>query len=411
VDFLRQTIEAASLVVTGGSAVLRRLSDNSFNVQHQMKPGNTPSVTRPATSAHWNVGLAEIRLADFAAEINSVFGHETVAWKDLRISKPAFQMNPPAASVAEVTLQDGKLVFTDSSLQPPVRMALTHLDARIGAFSWANPRPVSVAVHARIDDAELQISGETNTTGTQGAMNLRGLLQNVSLVPLSPYVAKYLGYELTAGALSLDVAFLMQGRKISAKNKLKIDQLTFGGKIENTDATKLPVRLVIFLLKDQNGTITLNVPIGRTLDDPKFELQKTIIDAALHPFTKTAIFPFAALDAPSGGEGEELGVQEFSSGSAELIPRETGKLDTILQGLRRWPEFMLDIEGSVDARNDSGDLELLAADRARTVKEYLLREGTLEPDRIFLIDNPLEKVAQQGGRALLSLKDRYRSLP
>jgi len=179
-----------------------------------------------------------------------------------------------------------------------------------------------------------------------------------------------------------------------------------GGKTESKDATKLPVHLIIALLKDFDGKITLKVPIEIALDDPKFEPQKQIIEAVLSPFKKIATSPFAALGAQLGGGGQELGFQVFSSGSAELDPQETGKLDTILQGLKRWPEFTLNVEGSVDADKDTGDLQLLAANRARTVKEYFLRQGTLEPQRIFLVDNSLANVPRKGSRALLSLYDK-----
>ena len=407
VDVVRQTIKVASIVLTGGSAVLRRLPDNSFNVQHLMRPVRTFSVTKAAPSANWNVAAGEIRFADFAVEVNHVFGREAIEWKELRFSKPTFQMNPLAASIAAVTLRDGKLIFTDPFIQPPVRMALTHLDIRMGGFSSANPRLASVAVSAKIEDfAQLQISGESNPIRKHGETNVRGLLQNVTLVPLSPYAAKYLGYELTEGELSLDITFSIQRGKLNAKNK--IDRLTFGGKTESRDATKLPVHLAIALLKDASGKITLNVPIEIALDDPTFEPQKAIIEAVLTPFRQTATSPFTALGAHVGGGGEELGFQEFSYGSAELDPWETGKLDTILQGLKRWPEFMLDIEGSVDTEKDTGDLRLLAARRANSVKEYLLRQGTMEPERIFLIDHSLEDVPRKGSRALLSLKDKFR---
>ncbi len=116
VDFVQQTIEVASIVITDGSAVLRRLPDNSFNVQHVIKPVPTPSLTKAATASNWHVSVGEIRLTDFGAEMNHVFGRETVQWKELRFSKPTFQMNPLAASIAAVTLKDGKLMFTDHSL-------------------------------------------------------------------------------------------------------------------------------------------------------------------------------------------------------------------------------------------------------------------------------------------------------
>ena len=407
VDLVRQTIEVASIDITGGSAVLRRLPDNSFNFQHLRRPVRTPSAAATAPAANWNVAVGEIRLADFAAVVNNIFGSETVEWKELRISKPTFQMNPPAASVAAVTLRDGRLIFTDPSLMPPVRMTLTHLDVSMGGFSSELPTLARVAVSAEIDNAApLQISGASNPIRGQGETSFRGLLQNVSLVPLSPYTAKYLGYELANGEISLDTKFLIQGRKLNAQTEIVIDRLTLGGKSESKDATKLPVHLVIALLKDSNGKITLKVPIEIALDDPKFEPQKAIIDAVLSPFKKIATSPFAALGAQLGGGGEELGFQAFSSGSAELDPQETGKLDTILQGLKRWPEFTLNVEGSVDADKDTGDLQLLAADRARTVKEYFLRQGTLAPERIFLVDNALANVPRKGSRALLSLYDK-----
>ncbi len=407
VDLLRKTIEVASIDITGGSAVLRRLSDNSFNFQHLKSPAQTPSAATTAPSVNWNAAVGEIRLADFAAEVNNIFGSETVIWKELRISKPAFRMNPPAASVAAVTLRDGRLIFTDPSLVPPVRMALTHLEISMGGFSSEIPALARVAVSAEIGDAApLQISGESNPIRAQGETNFRGLLQNVSLVPLSPYTAKYLGYELAKGEISLDTRFLIEGRKLNALTQIVIDRLTLGGKTESKDATKLPVHLIIALLKDFDGKITLKVPIEIALDDPKFEPQKQIIEAVLSPFKKIATSPFAALGAQLGGGGQELGFQVFSSGSAELDPQETGKLDTILQGLKRWPEFTLNVEGSVDADKDTGDLQLLAANRARTVKEYFLRQGTLEPQRIFLVDNSLANVPRKGSRALLSLYDK-----
>jgi hypothetical protein len=353
------------------------------------------------------VAVGEIRLADFATEADNVFGRETLEWKELGLSKPTFRTNPFAVSVAAVTLRGGNLVFTDPSVMPPVRMAMTQLDIRIGGFSTESPQMADLALHARIDDAApLQISGEANPLLGEGEMNVRGLLQNVDLTPLSPYAAKYLGYELAAGELSMDVAFSLQSRKLNSRNRIEIDRLTLGRKTESKDATNLPVPLGIALLKDLGGRITLNLPVAGTLNGPTFDIPKAIIESVLNPLTKTVTFPFAALAAQSGGGGEELGFQQFASESAELVPQETGKLDTIFRGLLRWPDVMVDIEGSVDVTNDTGDLQLLAADRSRTVQEYLLRQGSLEPGRVFLIEDPLEKVPRKGSRALLYLRAR-----
>jgi hypothetical protein len=408
VDLVRRTVEADSIIITGGSAVLGRRADTTFNVQHLIKPARAPSAATAVPSPTWSFAVGEIRLVDFTAEVRDVFGRETVEWEELRFSKPAVQVNPPVVSVAAVVLREGRMIFTDPSPTPPVRMALTHVDARIGGFSSANPRLASVAISARIDDlAPLQISGETNPLGAQEETNVRVLLQNVNLVPLSPYAARYLGQELIAGELSLEIRCQIQRRKLSAQSTIEIDSLVFGGKTDGEDGARSAAGSAIDILKDPNGKITFSIPIEGTLDEPTFEFRKANVETIFDPFMQTAAFLSAALGAQLGGGGEDLGVQEFSSGSAELLPRERGKLDMIVLGMKRWPDLMLDIEGSVDLEKDAGDLQLLAADRARTVKEYLLRQGTLEPDRIFLIENSLDDVPRKGSRALLILKDKY----
>jgi hypothetical protein len=407
VDLVRSTIGITSIAATGVTAAITRRDDGSFNVQHILKPVPALPAMPASASAGWSVHAGEIRLSDFAAVVSNVFGKETLDWKELRISEPAFRMNPFAASVDAVTLRDGKLEFTDPSLEPAVRMALTDLNVQIGGFSSDNPRAASVAVHARIESAApLQISGETNPISESGTASIRGLLQNADLLPLGPYASKYLGYELAAGDLSLDTTMVMQNNRLETKNRIEIDRLSLGRRTESKDATDLPVQLAIALLKDSRGRIILNLPIDLDLRDPAFDPRKAIIDAVLHPFKKAAEFPFAAFGAQLGDGGDELGFQKFSTGSADLIPLEAEKLDTILQGMARWPELVLDVEGSVDGAQDKGDLQLLAANRAKVVQAYLSRPGSVEPGRIFLIVHSLETVPRKGSLVFLSLRDK-----
>ena len=405
VDLVQQKIEVAAIIIAGGSVGLRRLTDHSFNVQHVLKSAPTPSPAKASTSNSWQVSVGEIRLADFSAEVSHLFGRETVEWKELRILEPAFRMNPFAASIAAVTLGGGKLSFADRSSSPPVAVALTDLDIRIGALSVEDPRGASVSVKAKIErGAELQISGKTNPIHKQGETNIRGLLQDVNLVPLSPYAARYLGYEIKEGKLTLDVKCSIQHRQLNLQGRVEIAQLTLGERTDSKDATNLPVRLALALLKNMKGNIILDVPITGTLDDPKFEPTKAIVLAVLNPFTHITTAPFAALGAQLGGGGEELSFQTFAPGSAHLSPLEASKLDKIVQAMKRWPELTIDVRGSVDAEKDSGNLQLLAADRAKAVGEYLHSRGVLDPSRIIVVDNSVASVPREGSRALLRVR-------
>jgi len=405
-DMLGHTIGINSIAVTNGAAVLRKLPDGSLNVQHVFVPARVISPAHASTPDDWTVTVGEIRLADFKADVNDIFGRETITWKDLQLSGSTLQSQSLVISITGATLQDGKLDFTDGSSTPPVKMALTHLNVHIGKISSVSPQPAKLAVSGVIDDvAPLQISGTANPLNTQAVTNIRGLLQNVNLVPLSPYAERYFGYALAEGKLNLDFTLFIQDRRLLSGNAVEIDRLRLGEKNPDPQSTWFPIPLAIALLKDPDGKIILNIPIQGTLDNPKIKLGQIIANALFLPFTRAAAFPLTALGAQWAGNVAELGYQEFDTGSAELLPRETPKLDTIVLAMKERPQFMLDIQGSVDSQKDAGDLQLLAADRAKAVETYMVDKGTLGPDSLFLIDNTLENVPRKGSRVILSLRE------
>ncbi len=63
---------------------------------------------------------------------------------------------------------------------------------------------------------------------------------------------------------------------MESKNVITLDQFTFGEKVDSPDATQLPVRLAIAILKDRDGKIVLDVPVEGSLDDPKFRIGKVV---------------------------------------------------------------------------------------------------------------------------------------
>ena len=113
------------------------------------------------------------------------------------------------------------------------------------------------------------------------------------------------GLGIEKGRLSFEVAYLLENRKLEAQNRLVLDQLTLGEKIESPSATTLPVRLALSLLSDRNGVIDLNLPIGGSLDDPEFSVGGIIIKVLVNLITKAVTAPFALLGSMFGG-GEEL---------------------------------------------------------------------------------------------------------
>jgi hypothetical protein len=169
------------------------------------------------------------------------------------------------------------------------------------------------------------------------------------------------------------VAYLVDKRKLDSQNKVTIDQLTFGDKVESPDAIKAPVTLAVSLLTDRNGQINLDVPVSGSLDDPKFKVWPIIWQVLVNLITKAVTSPFALLSSLTGG-GEELSFIEFDYGNTVVTDESRKKITAIAKALYDRPALKLDIEGYVDPVNDkagSKKEELNRRIKAQKLKEIL----------------------------------------
>ncbi|MEO7339031.1 MAG: DUF748 domain-containing protein, partial [Caldimonas sp.] len=163
-----------------------------------------------------------------------------------------------------IQLRNGRVDFTDHFIRPNYSAALTELNGQLGAFDSTRQGMATLVLKGRAEGtALLEISGQINPTTNPLALDIRAKATDLELAPLSPYAGKYAGYAIERGKLSMDVSYKIDpDGKLEAKNQVILNQLTFGDRIESKDATKLPVRLAVALLKDRNGVIDINLPVS-----------------------------------------------------------------------------------------------------------------------------------------------------
>jgi hypothetical protein len=218
------------------------------------------------------------------------------------------------------------------------------------------------------------------------------------LTPFTPYAGKFLGYPLSKGALSLDLRYLISDRRLNASNVVALNQFTLGARTDSTNATKLPVKLGIALLKDREGRIALDLPVTGGLDDPKFHIGRLVTSTLVNLLVKVATSPFSLLGAAFGG-GEELQFTDFTPGTADFATGETNKLAKLARALYERPALNLEIVPSFDPAADRAALakrNLLNAMKARHAKELTERKKPVPPlAEITLEDDEYERLLRK----------------
>ena len=277
----------------------------------------------------------------------------------------------PPITISTIVVTNTQIKFTDLSVTPSVSLTVDQAGGTITGISSKQLQHGDVNLHAVVGDVgQAEITGHINPfIGTETNM-LRIYLTNMDLLPASPYSGKYAGYRIARGSLSLDLTYVIVGRKIKSQNVITIEQFTFGDKVNSPDATKLPVRLAVAILKDREGNIVLDVPVEGSLDDPKFRIHKVLMRAITDILVKVATSPFSLLGAAFGGGGQELSYEDFAPGSAVLSDSDHKKLNVMVKALYERPALQLQLSGSIDPVADRAALQRAVFDRELRMRAW-----------------------------------------
>lgn len=260
-----------------------------------------------------------------------------------------------------VRLAQGEVDFTDTFIKPNYSARLTRIAGDISAVSSRSTEPATVEVGAAVDDgAPLRISGKLNPLGAKLYTDIAGTAKGIELTRLTPYAARYAGYAIEKGTLSVTVRYKVDGGQLEADNQVFLDQLTFGDRVDSPDATGLPVLLAVSLLKNARGEIDINLPVSGSLDDPQFSVGGIIWKVVVNLISKAITAPFALL---TGGASSELGVVPFTPGSAELGPAARERLEALVTKLKDRPSIKLEGTGWADPDIDTEGLRQAHVER------------------------------------------------
>jgi hypothetical protein len=215
-----------------------------------------------------------------------------------------------------------------------------------------------------------RIAGTLNVGAPQSLTDIRANLRNLDLAKLSPYAAKFAGYRIEEGRLSATLRYRVRGGRIVGDNRLAIEDLRLGEKVQRTGARDLPIELAVALLTDSQGRIDVAIPVRGDLADPKFDVGTLIRDAIGSVVGKLVSAPFRFLSAALGGEAEDLGALRFEPGSVEVTPPMQEALEKLTRLLSERPALQLDIHGGYDSEADAA-----AVRRHELRREIVQRAG------------------------------------
>ncbi len=362
----------------------------------------------------FSLAIKQIALSDFFAKVSINPDGRVNLQNLIRTDLPENPATGDSASaesavfpvkISQVSLERGAVHFSDNYIKPHYTADLGALRGVITGLSSDAATAASIDLRGQVNDAPLSIAGQVNPLRGNLFLDLHASVNDMELAPLSPYSGKYVGYDIEKGKFSFDVNYHVLNHTLTGQNHLVLNQLTFGNKVNSSDATHLPVELAIALLKDRNGTIDVNLPVEGSLNDPQFSMGALILKMVFNLIAKAVISPFELIGSffESSVSASSMA---FDPGRDTLNPANAAQLQSLARALKERPALKLDIAGRADRAVDAegilhdsidqpmstnttvtdDDLISLANRRAEVVQDWLVRNGQVARERLFIVE-------------------------
>ncbi|WP_320018535.1 DUF748 domain-containing protein [Labilibaculum manganireducens] len=257
-----------------------------------------------------------------------------------------------------IVLTKGVVKFTDHTLNRKFVYDLYDININMGTVNADAPK-IPVAYSMNLNGGGKSSGSAVFSLKDATQFNIRGKIERLDLMSFSPYTEFYIARPITQGELTYDCSLDMTPASLKNMNKIKVSEFDFGNKTKDPNTIKAPVRLALYLLKDQNDQIKFDLPVSGNPKDPEFRVGKIIWKTFMNFLVKTASKPFGLLGNLVGSNPESIEKIPFHFLQDSLDAAQINTLETIADILKKKP----DLKFSFSQETNIGEERILLAVR------------------------------------------------
>lgn len=315
--------------------------------------------------------------------------------------------------VGRVEIDAGTMDFTDLNLPLPFAALVKPMQGSVSAITSGSPTPARVEMDGDVNQhGAATIRGSLDLFNPTRVMDLQLDFRNIEMQDLTPYTVKFAGREIAAGRLDVDLGWKIRDGRLEADNRMVINELRLGDKVESPGAMSLPLDLAVALLTDAQGRIDLAVPVSGDLNDPQFRYAPLVFKALGNILGKIITAPFRFLASLLGGAAEEADLEfvGFVAGDAALRGPEAEELAALAEALAQRPELVLQVGAAFDPARDGRAMRERRLDNAISARFEAGEAAGEDGDPVRLIMEAMFAEGE-GTEAPAALRAAYTTTP
>ena len=206
-------------------------------------------------------------------------------------------------------INSGELKFIDATTSQPFEYSLTNIEMNLDSLD-SNSKWVDTQAKMLLNKrGVMKVDVGFNPLDPM-EIELKYVISGFKLNDLNVYSMDYMGVPVLKGDMYYKTYTKIHNGQLDSENKLIIHNATLGDK--RGGLYNLPLKFALFLLKDKDGVVNLEVPVGGDLNDPNVRVNKIVWNTFKNLLVKTAASPVKFLAGVVGADPKDLETFEFS---------------------------------------------------------------------------------------------------
>ena len=225
-------------------------------------------------------------------------------------------------------LQNGIFDFIDESTEDPFKYHLSEIAIELDSIH-SNTNWIETTARMKLNNRG-DLNAEINIDPINPMeVELYYVIKDFQLSDLNIYSTYYAGVPVLYGDMYYKSETTIHNGIIDSKNELLLEDVELGE--QSTGIFDLPLKFALFILKDKNGDIVLDIPVEGDLNEPGMNIKTIVWDTFKGFIGKIATSPFKALGNMFGIDPGDIKDIEYEYLDTLLTVEKQKQLDLLLE--------------------------------------------------------------------------------
>ncbi len=247
--------------------------------------------------------------------------------------------------------------------------------------------------------------------------NLKLHIQKVPVAMFNPYLISYTSFPLDRGTIEVIVNWKVTNGMINSSNHLLVIDPRVNKRQKRNGVKWIPLKLIMFFVRERGNVIDYEIPISGNLKDPKFRLHDVITDVLKNIFVKPATTPYRYEVKNIENNIEKSLSIRWDMRSSELQKSQRKFLEKIAENLKENPEISINVHSNWYTEKEKEYILFFEAKKKYYMHIHNIKSSELDVrdtiaiDRISVKDSTfINYLNNRGGKGLFTVQDKCTKL-